>query len=163
MVSCALCAPLYLNRNVFCFQNQLKRRLHALTIASATCFMFPIAMWDVIIVSSMTFVFHFTSKLRQGYLIMEYLIVLWFWLDWCMTIYVILFVSLVWLLQGSPSESNGKLPFSAWAFSSTILFGNIVIFYADSIAEERYVMIALPCPYVIVTWVKESCFLHFGY
>ncbi|KEH25351.1 nodulin MtN21/EamA-like transporter family protein [Medicago truncatula] len=72
-------------------KNQLKRRLHALTIASATCFMFPIAMWDVII--------------------------------------------------GSPSESNGKLPFSAWAFSSTILFGNIVIFYADSIAEERLHMV----------------------
>ncbi|CAK8533217.1 unnamed protein product [Lathyrus sativus] len=72
-------------------KNQLKRRLHALTIASATCFMFPIAMWDVII--------------------------------------------------GSPSESNGKLPFSAWAFFSTILFGNIVIFYADSIAEERLHMV----------------------
>ncbi|XP_020222152.1 uncharacterized protein LOC109804730 [Cajanus cajan] len=74
-------------------KNQLKRRLHALTIASATCFMFPIAMWDMII--------------------------------------------------GSPSESdsNQKLPFSAWAFLSTILFGNIVIFYADSIAEERLHMV----------------------
>ncbi|XP_027358423.1 uncharacterized protein LOC113867352 [Abrus precatorius] len=72
-------------------KNQLKRRLHALTIASATCFMFPIAMWDMII--------------------------------------------------GSPSDSNGKLPFSAWAFFSTILFGNIVIFYADSIAEERLHMV----------------------
>ncbi|RDX61522.1 hypothetical protein CR513_60241, partial [Mucuna pruriens] len=73
--------------------NQLKRRLHALTIASATCFMFPIAMWDMIIGSS------------------------------------------------SESDSNGKLPFSAWAFLSTILFGNIVIFYADSIAEERLHMV----------------------
>ncbi|WVZ14805.1 hypothetical protein V8G54_012371 [Vigna mungo] len=72
--------------------NQLKRRLHGLTIASATCFMFPIAMWDMIIGSS------------------------------------------------SESDNNKKLPFSAWAFFSTILFGNIVIFYADSIAEERYVM-----------------------
>ncbi|KAK7266797.1 hypothetical protein RIF29_19453 [Crotalaria pallida] len=72
-------------------KNQLKRRLHALTIASATCFMFPIAMWDIII--------------------------------------------------GSPSSSSGKLPFSAWAFLSTIFFGNIVIFYADSIAEERLHMV----------------------
>ncbi|KAH1215503.1 hypothetical protein GmHk_13G036627 [Glycine max] len=74
-------------------KNQLKRRLHALTIASATCFMFPIAMWDMIIGSS------------------------------------------------SESDSNAKLPFSAWAFLSTILFGNIVIFYADSIAEERLHMV----------------------
>ncbi|ESW23660.1 hypothetical protein PHAVU_004G065800 [Phaseolus vulgaris] len=74
-------------------KNQLKRRLHALTIASATCFMFPIAMWDVIIGSS------------------------------------------------SESDNSKKLPFSAWAFFSTILFGNIVIFYADSIAEERLHMV----------------------
>ncbi|CAJ1947433.1 unnamed protein product [Sphenostylis stenocarpa] len=74
-------------------KNQLKRRLHALTIASATCFMFPIAMWDMIIGSS------------------------------------------------SESDNNKKLPFSAWAFFSTILFGNIVIFYADSIAEERLHMV----------------------
>ncbi|QCD93385.1 Cation efflux protein [Vigna unguiculata] len=73
--------------------NQLKRRLHALTIASATCFMFPIAMWDMIIGSS------------------------------------------------SESDNNKKLPFSAWAFFSTVLFGNIVIFYADSIAEERLHMV----------------------
>ncbi|KAE9612577.1 hypothetical protein Lalb_Chr06g0174551 [Lupinus albus] len=72
-------------------KNQLKRRLHALTIASATCFMFPIAMWDMII--------------------------------------------------GSPASSSGKLPFSAWAFLSTIFFGNIIIFYADSIAEERLHMV----------------------
>ncbi|KNA25869.1 hypothetical protein SOVF_001760 [Spinacia oleracea] len=30
-------------------KNQLKRRLHAITIASATCFMFPVAMWDAIL------------------------------------------------------------------------------------------------------------------
>ncbi|KAL4350789.1 hypothetical protein AHAS_Ahas10G0177100 [Arachis hypogaea] len=76
-------------------KNQLKRRLHALTIASATCFMFPFAMWDMII--------------------------------------------------GSPSGDSGKLPFSTWAFLSTIFFGNIVIFYADSIAEERYEF-RVPCP-----------------
>lgn len=32
-------------------QNQLKRRLHAITLASATCFLFPVAMWDTILVS----------------------------------------------------------------------------------------------------------------
>ncbi|KAJ8622864.1 hypothetical protein MRB53_031393 [Persea americana] len=30
-------------------KNQLKRRLHAITITSATCFLFPLAMWDVIL------------------------------------------------------------------------------------------------------------------
>ncbi|KAK1440608.1 hypothetical protein QVD17_06437 [Tagetes erecta] len=69
-------------------KNQLKRRLHAITIASATCFLFPVAMWDMIV--------------------------------------------------GSP---NVELPFSAWAFSSTILFGIILIFYVDSIAEERLHMV----------------------
>lgn len=68
-------------------KNQLKRRLHAITIASATCFLFPVAMWDMII--------------------------------------------------GSPSSSSEKMPFSVWAFSSTVLFGVIFIFYIDSIAEER--------------------------
>ncbi|KHN47888.1 hypothetical protein glysoja_045546 [Glycine soja] len=43
--------------------------------------------------------------------------------------------------SSSESDSNTKLPFSAWAFLSTILFGNIVIFYADSIAEERLHMV----------------------
>ncbi|KAL5581815.1 hypothetical protein UlMin_014257, partial [Ulmus minor] len=71
--------------------NQLKRRLHAITIASATCFLFPVAMWDMII--------------------------------------------------GSPSDSSEKMPFSAWAFLSTILFGVILIFYVDSIAEERLHMV----------------------
>ncbi|WRX20210.1 hypothetical protein QQP08_012697 [Theobroma cacao] len=68
-------------------KNQLKRRLHAITIASATCFLFPVAMWDLIIGSS---------------------------------------------------GSSVELPFSAWAFLSTILFGIILIFYVDSIAEEKY-------------------------
>ncbi|ONK68055.1 uncharacterized protein A4U43_C05F6830 [Asparagus officinalis] len=34
------------------FQNQLKRRLHAVTVASATCFLFPLAMWDTILGTS---------------------------------------------------------------------------------------------------------------
>ncbi|KAL0450010.1 UNVERIFIED_CONTAM: hypothetical protein Slati_1557400 [Sesamum latifolium] len=69
-------------------KNQLKRRLHAITIASATCFLFPVAMWDMII--------------------------------------------------GSTSV---ELPFSTWAFSSFVLFGIILIFYVDSIAEERLHMV----------------------
>ncbi|XP_057491931.1 uncharacterized protein LOC130777550 [Actinidia eriantha] len=72
-------------------KNQLKRRLHAITIAAATCFLFPVAMWDMII--------------------------------------------------GSTSESSIELPFSAWAFLSTGLFGIILIFYVDSIAEERLHMV----------------------
>lgn len=72
-------------------KNQLKRRLHAITIASATCFLFPVAMWDIIRVST--------------------------------------------------SDSSINLPFSMWAFLSTILFGVILIFYVDSIAEERLHMV----------------------
>ncbi|XP_022148182.1 zinc transporter 5 [Momordica charantia] len=72
-------------------KNQLKRRLHAITMASATCFLFPIAMWDMII--------------------------------------------------GSTSDNSRELPFSTWAFLSTILFGVILIFYVDSIAEERLHMV----------------------
>ncbi|KAJ8485741.1 hypothetical protein OPV22_018226 [Ensete ventricosum] len=33
-------------------KNQLKRRLHAISIASATCFLFPLAMWDTILGST---------------------------------------------------------------------------------------------------------------
>jgi hypothetical protein len=69
-------------------KNQLKRRLNAITIASATCFLFPVAMWDMII-----------------------------------------------------GSNEVELPFSAWAFSSTIIFGVILIFYVDSIAEERLHMV----------------------
>ncbi|GFP97417.1 hypothetical protein PHJA_001885800 [Phtheirospermum japonicum] len=69
-------------------KNQLKRRLNAITIASATCFLFPVAMWDMII-----------------------------------------------------GSGDVELPFSAWAFSSFILFGIILIFYVDSIAEERLHMV----------------------
>ncbi|KAL8476620.1 hypothetical protein ACS0TY_029063 [Phlomoides rotata] len=69
-------------------KNQLKRRLNAITIASATCFLFPVAMWDMII-----------------------------------------------------GSANVELPFSAWAFSSFVLFGIILIFYVDSIAEERLHMV----------------------
>lgn len=71
-------------------KNQLKRRLNAITMASATCFLFPVAMWDMII--------------------------------------------------GSPSSSE-KLPFSFWPFLSTVLFGVILIFYVDSIAEEKLHMV----------------------
>jgi hypothetical protein len=35
-------------------KNQQKKRLHAITITSATCFLFPVAMWDLIIVSVAT-------------------------------------------------------------------------------------------------------------
>ncbi|CAK7344341.1 unnamed protein product [Dovyalis caffra] len=72
-------------------KNQLKRRLNAITITSATCFLFPVAMWDFII--------------------------------------------------GSTSGSSVELLFSTWAFFSTILFGVILIFYVDSIAEERLHMV----------------------
>ncbi|XP_058009331.1 uncharacterized protein LOC110661117 isoform X2 [Hevea brasiliensis] len=72
-------------------KNQLKRRLHAITITAATCFLFPVAMWDFII--------------------------------------------------GSTSDNKIALPFSAWAFLGTILFGVILIFYVDSIAEERLHMV----------------------
>ncbi|WOL17585.1 hypothetical protein Cni_G26378 [Canna indica] len=33
-------------------KNQLKRRLHAISVASATCFLFPLAMWDTILGST---------------------------------------------------------------------------------------------------------------
>lgn len=69
-------------------KNQLKRRLHAITMASAACFLFPVAMWDMIIGSTKT-----------------------------------------------------DLPFSAWPFLSTICFGIMLIFYVDSIAEERLHMV----------------------
>lgn len=72
-------------------KNQLKRRLHAITIASATCFLFPVAMWDIIL--------------------------------------------------GSNSRDSIEIPFSIWAYLSTILFGIIFIFYIDSIAEERLHMV----------------------
>ncbi|KAI4366994.1 hypothetical protein MLD38_022782 [Melastoma candidum] len=72
-------------------KNQYKGRLHAITISSATCFLFPVAMWDMI--------------------------------------------------MGSSSAANANLPFSTWAFLSTILFGVILIFYVDGIAEERLHMV----------------------
>ncbi|KAK4747714.1 hypothetical protein SAY87_014300 [Trapa incisa] len=72
-------------------KNQLKRRLNVLTMASATCFLFPVAMWDTII--------------------------------------------------GSTSTSSHSLPFSSWVFLSTIFFGIILIFYVESIAEERLHMV----------------------
>ncbi|GMH27193.1 hypothetical protein Nepgr_029036 [Nepenthes gracilis] len=72
-------------------KNQLKRRLHAVTIASATCFMFPVAMWDIIL--------------------------------------------------GKVPDSSRGLPFLIWPYLSTILFGVILIFYIESIAEERLHMV----------------------
>ncbi|XP_074562217.1 uncharacterized protein LOC141818662 isoform X1 [Curcuma longa] len=33
-------------------KNQLKRRLHTMSVASATCFLFPLAMWDTILGST---------------------------------------------------------------------------------------------------------------
>ncbi|XP_050228299.1 uncharacterized protein LOC126677626 [Mercurialis annua] len=72
-------------------KNQLKRRLHAISVTSATCFLFPVAMWDFVI--------------------------------------------------GSTSGSSIELPFSLWAFTSTIIFGVVLIFYVDSIAEERLHMV----------------------
>lgn len=55
-----------------------------------------------------------------------------------------------WLLQGS---TDVELPFSAWAFMSTIFFGIILIFYIDSIAEEKYSTI----------YFSYFYFLHFCY
>uniref|UniRef100_A0A7N1A0N5 Uncharacterized protein n=1 Tax=Kalanchoe fedtschenkoi TaxID=63787 RepID=A0A7N1A0N5_KALFE len=72
-------------------KNQFKRRLHAITIASATCFLFPVAMWDIII--------------------------------------------------GSTRDRDMSMPFSLWTYSSFILFGVVLIFYVDSIAEERLHMV----------------------
>ncbi|CAO2817242.1 unnamed protein product [Amaranthus hypochondriacus] len=72
-------------------KNQLKRRLHAITIASATCFMFPVAMWDIIL--------------------------------------------------GTTPDGNKEFTFSTWPYISTIIFGVILIFYVENIAEERLHMV----------------------
>ncbi|XP_050154213.1 uncharacterized protein LOC126628533 isoform X2 [Malus sylvestris] len=45
-------------------KNQLKRRLNAITIASATCFLFPVAMWDMIIGSPSST----SDKVTHGFL-----------------------------------------------------------------------------------------------
>ncbi|RZC70244.1 hypothetical protein C5167_033510 [Papaver somniferum] len=44
-------------------------------------------------------------------------------------------------LKGSSSDISIKLPISLWAYSSVILFGIILIFYVDNIAEERLHMV----------------------
>lgn len=72
-------------------KNQLKRRLHAITIASATSFIFPVVMWDMIF--------------------------------------------------GKTNDGVTEWPFSYWPYLSTILFGIILIFYIESIAEERLHMV----------------------
>ncbi|KAK8939045.1 hypothetical protein KSP39_PZI011178 [Platanthera zijinensis] len=68
-------------------KNQLKRRLHAITVASAACFLFPLAMLDTIL--------------------------------------------------GSESNGIANLQFMSWAYFSTVLFGIVLIFYTDNLAEER--------------------------
>ncbi|AQK97560.1 hypothetical protein ZEAMMB73_Zm00001d011617 [Zea mays] len=91
-------------------KNQLKRRLHAITIASATCFLFPFAMWDTIL--------------------------------------------------GSASDSIVKLQLPSWAYFSTVLFGMVLIFYVDNVAEEklhlvfsspRHLMVSTGCIIVLET------------
>ncbi|MCL7051991.1 hypothetical protein MKW94_008079 [Papaver nudicaule] len=72
-------------------KNQLKRRLHAITMASAACFLFPFAIWG--------------------------------------------------LIFGSASDVSINLSVSLWAYASVILFGVILIFYIDNIAEERLHMV----------------------
>lgn len=89
-------------------KNQLKRRLHAITVASATCFLFPFAMWDTIL--------------------------------------------------GSASDSIVKLQLPSWAYLSTVLFGMVLIFYVDNVAEEnlhlvfsspRHLMVSAGCIIVL--------------
>uniref|UniRef100_A0ACD5UNY4 Uncharacterized protein n=1 Tax=Avena sativa TaxID=4498 RepID=A0ACD5UNY4_AVESA len=65
-------------------KNQLKRRLHAVTVASATCFLFSIC--------------------NVGY---------------------------------NSTDSIVKLQLPSWAYLSTVLFGMVLIFYVDSVAEEK--------------------------
>ncbi|CAN1122564.1 hypothetical protein LINPERPRIM_LOCUS2798 [Linum perenne] len=102
-------------------KNQLKRRLHAITITSATCFLFPVAMWDFITVSYDTQ----TWKFLPGWIIP-------LCSSHCYTLITDAF-------QGD--ENKIQLPFSAWAFGSFIIFGIILIFFIDSIAEERLHMV----------------------
>lgn len=94
-------------------KNQLKRRLHAITFASATCFLFPFAMWDTIL--------------------------------------------------GSASDSIVKVQLPSWAYLSTVLFGIVLIFYVDNIAEEklhlvfsspRYLMVSTGCIIVLEIYYK---------
>ncbi|XP_078431237.1 zinc transporter isoform X1 [Wolffia australiana] len=67
-------------------KNQLKRRLHAITMVSAACFLFPFAVWDSI--------------------------------------------------SGS-YDSITSAAFPTWAYLSTVIFGIVLIFYVDNLAEER--------------------------
>ncbi|RLN23577.1 zinc transporter 5 [Panicum miliaceum] len=94
-------------------KNQLKRRLHAITIASATCFLFPFAMWDTIL--------------------------------------------------GSASDSIVKLQLPSWAYLSTVVFGMVLIFYVDNVAEEklhlvfsspRHLMVSTGCIIVLEIFYK---------
>ncbi|WVZ69241.1 hypothetical protein U9M48_018057 [Paspalum notatum var. saurae] len=102
-------------------KNQLKRRLHAITIASATCFLFPFAMWDTIL--------------------------------------------------GSASDSIVKQQLPSWAYLSTVLFGMVLIFYVDNVAEEklhlvfsspRHLMVSTGCIIVLeIMYKMDFSFLGF--
>ena len=64
-----------------------------------------------------------------------------FELCWAFIIIIACFLLIfIGALQGTSSDSSEQLPFSTWAYLSTILFGIILIFYVDSIAEERYLI-----------------------
>lgn len=102
-------------------KNQLKRRLHAITVASAACFLFPLAMWDTIL--------------------------------------------------GSESNSIANLQIMNWAYFSTVLFGTVLIFYTDNLAEERlhlvfssprHLMVATGCIMVMeISYKKDFSLLGF--
>ncbi|TQD73154.1 hypothetical protein C1H46_041307 [Malus baccata] len=112
-------------------KNQPKGRLNAITIASATCFLFPVAMWDMIIGSPSST----SDKVSFS--------------TWAFLSTILFGVILIFYVdsiaeestEGSPSSTSDKVSFSTWAFLSTILFGVILIFYVDSIAEERLHMV----------------------
>ncbi|KAK6927944.1 hypothetical protein RJ641_006535 [Dillenia turbinata] len=54
-------------------------------------------------------------------------------------------------LKGSSSDSSMELPCFSWALLSTILFGIILTFYIDSIAEERLHMVFSSPRHLMVT------------
>ncbi|CAN6451607.1 unnamed protein product [Victoria cruziana] len=87
-------------------KNQLKRRLHSITVTSAACFIFPFAIWEII--------------------------------------------------MGSTPQRNWKPWFSSWAYISTVLFGIVLIFYIDSLAEERLHMVVSSPRHLMVS---ASCII----
>ncbi|KAF3788836.1 hypothetical protein EJ110_NYTH20166 [Nymphaea thermarum] len=84
-------------------KNQLKRRLHSITVTSAACFIFPFAIWEIV--------------------------------------------------MGSTPQRNWKPWFSSWAYISTVLFGMVLIFYMDSLAEERLHMVVSSPRHLMVSAV----------